>query len=115
MHLLNSILNGDNLKDMSPGKRSFVVLKLLLDFSDKKSPILIDQPEDNLDNRAIYSDLVRYIRKKKKDRQIILVTHNPNIVVGADSEEVIVANQNGKNAPNENGIKFQYLYAFHYL
>ncbi len=106
---LNVEYDGDNLKDMSPGKRSFVVLKLLLDFSDKKCPIFIDQPEDNLDNRAIYSDLVRYIRKKKKDRQIILVTHNPNIVVGADSEEVIIANQNGKNAPNENGIKFQYL------
>ncbi len=106
---LNVKYDGDDLKDMSPGKRSFVVLKLLLDFSDKKCPILIDQPEDNLDNRAIYSDLVRYIRKKKKDRQIILVTHNPNIVVGADSEEVIIANQNGKNAPNENGIKFQYL------
>lgn len=106
---LNVEYDGDNLKDMSPGKRSFVVLKLLLDFSDKRCPILIDQPEDNLDNRAIYSDLVKYIRKKKKERQIILVTHNPNIVVGADSEEVIIANQNGKNSPNDNGIKFQYL------
>ena len=106
---LNVEYDGDNLQDMSPGKRSFVVLKLLLDFSDKRSPILIDQPEDNLDNRAIYTDLVKYIRKKKKERQIILVTHNPNIVVGADSEEVIIANQNGKNSPNENGIKFQYL------
>lgn len=101
---------GDNLSDMSPGKRSFVVLKLLLDFSDKKCPILIDQPEDNLDNRAIYNELVKYIREKKKERQIILVTHNPNIVVGADSEEVIVANQNGKNAPNDRGIKFQYVH-----
>lgn len=100
----------DSLFDMSPGKRSFVVLKLLLDFSDKKCPILIDQPEDNLDNRAIYNELVKYIREKKKERQIILVTHNPNIVVGADSEEVIVANQNGKNAPNDKGIKFQYVY-----
>lgn len=99
----------DNLLDMSPGKRSFVVLKLLLDFSEKKCPILIDQPEDNLDNRAIYNELVKYIREKKKERQIILVTHNPNIVVGADSEEVIVANQNGKNAPNAGGIKFQYV------
>ena len=99
----------DNLSDMSPGKRSFVVLKLLLDFSDKKCPILIDQPEDNLDNRAIYNELVKYIREKKKERQIILVTHNPNIVVGADSEEVIVANQNGKNAPNDGSIKFQYV------
>lgn len=100
----------DSLLDMSPGKRSFVVLKLLLDFSEKKCPILIDQPEDNLDNRAIYSDLVKYIREKKKERQIIIVTHNPNIVVGADSEEVIVANQNGKNAPNDKGIKFQYIF-----
>lgn len=101
---------GDNLSDMSPGKRSFVVLKLLLDFSEKKCPILIDQPEDNLDNRAIYNELVKYVREKKKERQIILVTHNPNIVVGADSEEVIVANQNGKNAPNDRGIKFQYVH-----
>ena len=95
---------------MSPGKRSFVILKLLLDFSDKKCPILIDQPEDNLDNRAIYNELVKYIKKKKRERQIILVTHNPNIVVGADSEEIIVANQNGKNSPNDNNIKFQYVF-----
>ena len=106
---LNVEYDGDNLKDMSPGKRSFVVLKLLLDFSDKKCPILIDQPEDNLDNRAIYNELVKYIRKKKKERQIILVTHNPNIVVGADAEEVIIANQDGKNSPNIDGIKFQYV------
>ena len=107
---LNVEYDGDNLLDMSPGKRSFVILKLLLDFSDKRCPILIDQPEDNLDNRAIYNELVKYIKKKKRERQIILVTHNPNIVVGADSEEVIVANQNGKNAPNRDGIKFQYVF-----
>lgn len=100
---------GDRFKDMSPGKRSLVILKLILDFSNKKCPILIDQPEDNLDNRAIYRDLVNYIRKKKDQRQIILVTHNPNIVVGADSELVIVANQKGKDAPNRDGVKFQYL------
>lgn len=107
---LNVKYDGDNLRDMSPGKRSFVILKLLLDFSDKKCPILIDQPEDNLDNRAIYNELVKYIKKKKRERQIILVTHNPNIVVGADSEEIIVANQNGKNSPNDNNIKFQYVF-----
>ena len=106
---LNVEYEGDNLSDMSPGKRSFVVLKLLLDFNEKKCPILIDQPEDNLDNRAIYNELVKYIRRKKKERQIILVTHNPNVVVGADSEEVIIANQNGKNSPNAENIKFQYL------
>lgn len=100
---------GDRFKDMSPGKRSLVILKLILDFSNKKCPILIDQPEDNLDNRAIYSDLVNYIRKRKTQRQIILVTHNPNIVVGGDSELVIVANQKGKDTPNRNNVKFQYL------
>lgn len=63
---LNVEYDGDNLRDMSPGKRSFVILKLLLDFSDKKCPILIDQPEDNLDNRAIYNELVKYIKEEKK-------------------------------------------------
>lgn len=62
-----------------------------------------------MDNRAIYNELVTYICEKK-ECQIIIVTHNPNIVVGADSEEIIVANQNGKNAPNDKGIKFQYVY-----
>lgn len=106
---LNVEYDGDNLNDMSPGKRSFVILKLLLDFSEKKCPILIDQPEDNLDNRAIYNELVEYIRSKKIERQIILVTHNPNIVVGADAEEIIIANQNGKNSPNTDAIKFEYV------
>lgn len=99
----------DSFTQMSEGKQAFVILKLLLDFSDKKCPILIDQPEDSLDNRAIYKELVEYLKKKKKERQIILVTHNPNIVVGADAENVIVANQHGVNAPNIGDVKFQYV------
>lgn len=94
---------------MSEGKQAFVILKLLLEFSDKKCPILIDQPEDSLDNRAIYQELVEYIKAKKKDRQIILVTHNSNVVVSADSENVIVANQDGANSKNDAGCKFQYI------
>ena len=95
--------------EMSPGKQAFVILKLLLEFSTKECPILIDQPEDSLDNRAIYNELVQYIRTKKKQRQIILVTHNPNVVVSADAENVIVANQNGKNSKNKDNLKFQYI------
>ncbi len=102
------IIYEDTFRQMSEGKKAFVVLMLLLDFSNKDCPILIDQPEDDLDNRAIYKDLVRYLKSKKKERQIILVTHNPNIVVGADSELIIVANQNGIDTPNENSSKFQY-------
>jgi len=93
---------------MLQGKQAFVILKLLLEFSDKTCPILIDQPEDSLDNGAIYKDLVKYLRKKKTERQIIIVTHNPNVVVGADSELIIIANQHGKDSPNQNHIKFQY-------
>lgn len=100
----------DTFANMSEGKQAFVILKLLLDFSDKKCPILIDQPEDSLDNRAIYNELVTYIKRKKKERQIILVTHNSNVVVGADAENVIVANQNGTDTPNLGGLKFQYMH-----
>lgn len=99
----------DNFKEMSPGKKAFVILKLLLEFDTRECPILIDQPEDSLDNRAIYNELVQYIKNKKKQRQIILVTHNPNVVVGADSENVIIANQHGIKNINDNNIKFQYI------
>ena len=100
---------GDAFANMLEWKQAFVILKLLLDFSDKKCPILIDQPEDSLDNRAIYHELVAYIKRKKKERQIILVTHNSNVVVGADAENVIVANQDGADTPNLEGLKFQYI------
>lgn len=99
---------GDTLSSMSEGKKAFVILRMILDFDENECPILIDQPEDDLDNRAIYKDLVSYIRAKKSQRQMILVTHNPNIVVAADSEEVIVSNQNGINNKNQDNIKFEY-------
>ena len=47
---------------MSPGKKAFIVLKLILDFCDSKIPVLIDQPEDSLDNCAIYNELTAYIK-----------------------------------------------------
>ena len=100
---------GDDLADMSEGKTAFVILRLLLDFSTNEYPILIDQPEDDLDNRAIFIDLVTYLREKKHKRQIVLATHNPNIVVGADAEEIIVANQQGIGNVNPDGVKFAYI------
>lgn len=98
----------DSFKQMSPGKKAFVILKLILDFSDSKKPVLIDQPEDSLDNRAIYKDLTSYIKKTKMRRQIIVVTHNPNIVVGGDCENVIIANQSSDDNPNKDGEQFDY-------
>lgn len=100
----------DKLGEMSTGKASFVILMLIIGLSKSKAPILIDQPEDNLDNRSITTDLVNYLRSKKLDRQIIIVTHNANIVVNADAENVIVANQKGQNDDQStSAFKFDYI------
>ena len=99
----------DKLGEMSTGKASFVILMLIIGLSKSKSPILIDQPEDNLDNRSVTKDLVSYLKMKKIERQIILVTHNANIVVNADAENVIVANQKGQN-DQETNTPYQFDY-----
>lgn len=93
-------MENDAIEHMSPGKKALVLLRLLIDLSESEWPILIDQPEDDLDNRSIFDDLVGYIKRKKKERQIIVATHNANIVVGGDAEQIIIANQNGGNTPN---------------
>ena len=97
---------GDTLENMSPGKMSLTLLKLLILLRNDSYPIFIDQPEADLDNRSVYTELVKYIENKKIERQIVLVTHNPNLVVGADAELVIVANQ----GRSENEIyQFEYV------
>ena len=93
---------GDTIIEMSPGKRGLILLKLYLQLSNSKSPILIDQPEENLDNRTIYSELNDFFRNKKISRQIIIISHNPNLVVSTDSEIVIVANQDGQQLERDN-------------
>lgn len=101
--------NGDEIAKMSPGKRGLVLLNLILHLSNASHPILIDQPEDNLDNRTIYDQLNGFIRLRKKSRQIIMVTHNANLVVASDSECVIVANQDGQYVEKDNReYKFEY-------
>ncbi|WP_195434623.1 TrlF family AAA-like ATPase [Coprococcus comes] len=97
----------DTIEEMSPGKKALVLLEMLISLEDSLCPILIDQPEDDLDNRSIYDDLVNFIREKKHERQIIIVTHNANVVLGADAEEVIIANQMGQDSPNEE-YRFEY-------
>lgn len=100
-------MDGDLIDEMSPGKKALVLLKMLISLAESTCPILIDQPEDDLDNRSIFDELIPYIKKKKIKRQIIVVTHNANVVLGADSDEVIVANQAGNNSPNR-GFRFEY-------
>ena len=55
-----------------------------------KEPIILDQPEDDLDNQLIFNLIVKQIKENKKRRQIIIVTHNPNIVVNGDAEMINV-------------------------
>ena len=79
------------LLDMSDGQKMNSLLELLFSFDDYSFPILIDQPEDDLDVTAITELVVKFIRKKKKQRQIILVSHNAGLVVGSDTENIIIA------------------------
>lgn len=72
----------------SQGQRSAALLAFLLAFGDE--PLILDQPEDDLDNHLIYDLIVRQIRQNKLRRQLILVTHNPNVVVNGDAELVHV-------------------------
>ncbi len=104
-------LGGDSFNIMSPGKRALALLRVLVELDKSQHPIVLDQPEDDLDNRSVYEGLAEYLKKKKKDRQIIVVTHNPNVVVGADSEYVIVANQSGQET-NRDNKEFQFEYKF---
>jgi ABC-type lipoprotein export system ATPase subunit len=84
-------LDGKDLTQLSPGERGalLLVFYLLVDKSDR--PIIVDQPEENLDNNTVYHLLIPVIREVKKRRQIIMVTHNPNIAVVCDAEQIIHA------------------------
>lgn len=103
----NVIMDNDDIRIMSPGKKALVLLKMLIDLAESNCPILIDQPEDDLDNRSVFDDLIPFIKEKKKMRQIIVVTHNANVVLGADAEMVIIANQQGANSANKSK-RFEY-------
>jgi len=102
--------DGDRLLSMSPGKMGIILFQLFLHLSKSQNPILIDQPEDNLDNRTVYQELNDFIKEKKTGRQIIIVSHNANLVVSTDSENVIVANQRGQGSSTENeNYQFEYV------
>jgi len=102
-------IGGFSPSTMTPGKRALFALRLILAESEDTWPLLIDQPEDDLDSRSIYDDIVPFLKEKKKERQVIMVSHNANLVIGSDSEQIIVANRNGKDWPNDDGRQFNYL------
>lgn len=83
---------GVEIGTLSPGTRGIVLLLLYLaiDTEDDR-PLIIDQPEENLDPKSIYDELVGLFRVVKQRRQIIIVTHNANLIVNTDADQVIVA------------------------
>ena len=90
--------SGKKLHQLSPGERGLVLLIFYLFIDTEDIPLVIDQPEENLDNESIYKVLVPCIKEAKKRRQIIIVTHNPNLAVVCDAEQIIyseIDKQNG--------------------
>lgn len=82
---------GKDIEQLSPGERGtlLLVFYLLIDKSD--IPLVIDQPEENLDNQTVVDFLVPSVKEAKGRRQIILVTHNPNLAVVCDADQVVCA------------------------
>jgi ABC-type hemin transport system ATPase subunit len=81
-----------DIEQLSPGTRGIVLLLLYLsiDHSDDR-PLIIDQPEENLDPKSVFDELVERFRETRGRRQVVIVTHNANLVVNTDADQVIVA------------------------
>ncbi len=84
--------DGVDIAQLSPGTRGIVLLLLYLtiDQTDDR-PLIIDQPEENLDPKSVFDELVARFRETRLRRQMIVVTHNANLVVNTDADQIIVA------------------------
>ncbi len=94
--LYNRAVDGSEffpIQQGSPGQKTAAILAFLLAYGDE--PIILDQPEDDLDNTLIYDLIVRQLRENKQRRQIVVVTHNANIVVNGDAEYVAALDFDG--------------------
>ena len=83
--------DGQEISQLSPGERGLLLLVFYLLVDKDDIPIIIDQPEENLDNQTIFKVLVKCIKSAKQRRQVIMVTHNPNLAVVCDAEQIICA------------------------
>ncbi|MGC6587732.1 TrlF family AAA-like ATPase [Paenibacillus sp. Dod16] len=95
-------LGDKEIDKLSPGEKGALLLMfyLLVDLDDR--PLLIDQPEENLDNQSVFELLVPCIKEAKNRRQIFIVTHNPNLAVVCDAEQVIYSSIDKKNTNKVN-------------
>jgi energy-coupling factor transporter ATP-binding protein EcfA2 len=91
------------LDQLSPGERGALLLVFYLLVDNDTIPLVIDQPEENLDNESVYRMLVPCIKKAKEKRQVIIVTHNPNLAVVCDADQVIYCDM---DKPGRNRITY---------
>ncbi len=82
-------LNDKNIEGLSPGERGALLLIFYLALDKNDIPLIIDQPEENLDNQSVYNLLAQFIKNAKEKRQVILVTHNPNLAVVCDADQIV--------------------------
>lgn len=84
--------DGVDIRKLSPGTRGIVLLLLYLALDDSDDrPLIIDQPEENLDPKSVFDELVMLFVAAKEKRQVIIVTHNANLVINTDADQIIVA------------------------
>lgn len=84
--------DGVDIRKLSPGTRGIVLLLLYLALDDADGrPLVIDQPEENLDPKSVFEELVGLFIEAKSNRQVIMVTHNANLVVNTDADQIIIA------------------------
>ena len=88
-----------SIQEGSPGQKTAALLAFLLSYGDE--PLILDQPEDDLDNHLIYDLIVTQLREIKRHRQVIVVTHNANIVVNGDAELVVALAARGGETQKE--------------
>lgn len=91
-----------DMDSLSMGQRGTVLLSIYL--ADGDNTLVIDQPEENLDNKYIYGSLVGAIRKAKQKRQIIIATHNANLVVNTDAEQIVIADYKDDKISYRTGV-----------
>lgn len=91
--------DGVDIRKLSPGTRGIVLLLLYLalDNADDR-PLVIDQPEENLDPKSVFDELVSLFVEAKGKRQVIIVTHNANLVINTDADQVIIASAGSHTA-----------------
>lgn len=90
-------LGDKNLSELSPGERGALLLIFYLTLDQNDIPLVIDQPEENLDNQSVFKILVQFIKRAKEKRQIIIVTHNPNLAVACNAEQIVHISMNKEN------------------